>query len=79
MKQFIESKGTRLLANYETKKFVAKEKMKGFLQEEKGAADIVAVILIVLIAVGIALIFRDNIKKLVEDLFTKIKNEAKSI
>ena len=54
MKQFIESKSERLLANYETKKFVAKEKMKGFLQEEKGAADIVAVILIVLIAVGIA-------------------------
>lgn len=72
MKQFIESKSERLLANYETKKFVAKEKMKGFLQEEKGASDIIAVILIVVIVVALGMIFKKNIEQLVKDLWEKI-------
>lgn len=43
--------------------------VKGFLHEEKGAADIVAVILIVVVAVAAAWIFRDKIIELINNLF----------
>lgn len=40
-----------------------------FIHEEKGAADIVAVILIVVVAVAAAWIFRDKIIELINNLF----------
>lgn len=43
--------------------------IKGFIHDEKGAADIVAVILIVVVAVAAAWIFRDNIIELINNLF----------
>lgn len=51
-------------------------KMKDFWKEEKGAADIVAVILIVLVAVAAAWIFREQILNLINDLFDQINIEG---
>ena len=50
--------------------------MKDFWKEEKGAADIVAVILIVLVAVAAAWIFREQILNLINDLFDQINIEG---
>ncbi|MBS5112105.1 MAG: hypothetical protein KHZ15_05370 [Coprobacillus cateniformis] len=45
---------------------------KNFIHEEKGAADIVAVILIVVVAVAAAFLFREQIVKLINNLFEQL-------
>lgn len=47
-------------------------KFKDFWKEEKGAADIVAVILIVIVAVAAAWMFKDEILGLIDKLFEQI-------
>ena len=54
-------------------------KMKDFWKEEKGAADIVAVILIVIIAVAAAWMFREEILKLIEKLFGDINGSLNGL
>ena len=54
-------------------------KMKDFWKEEKGAADIVAVILIVIIAVAAAWMFREEILKLIEKLFGDINDSLNGL
>ena len=54
-------------------------KMKDFCKEEKGAADIVAVILIVIIAVAAAWVFREEIIKLIQKLFGDIKGSLNGL
>lgn len=54
-------------------------KMKDFWKEEKGAADIVAVILIVIIAVAAAWMFREEIIKLIEKLFGDINGSLNGL
>lgn len=54
-------------------------KMKDFWKEEKGAADIVAVILIVIIAVAAAWMFREEILKLIENLFGDINDSLNGL
>ena len=48
-------------------------KMKDFWKEEKGAADIVAVILIVIIAVAAAWVFREEIIKLIQNYLETLR------
>lgn len=43
-----------------------------FKKEERGASDMVAVLLIILIVVAVATIFRDQLKQLVNTVFTKV-------
>lgn len=47
-----------------------------FLYEEDGAVDIVAVVVLIGIAVALAVIFRENIQKLLETLLTSIGTKA---
>lgn len=54
-------------------------KMKDFWKEEKGAADIVAVILIVIIAVAAAWVFREEIIKLIQKLFGDINDSLNGL
>lgn len=54
-------------------------KMKDFWKEEKGAADIVAVILIVIIAVAAAWVFREEIIKLIQKLFRDINGSLNGL
>ncbi len=61
-----------MLTYLEMKKFLLKERLIGFLNDEKGAADIVAVILIIVIAVAIAWLFKDRIMELINNLFNQI-------
>ena len=61
-----------MLAYLQVKKFLLKERLNDFLNEERGAADIVAVILIVVIAVAIAWLFKDRIMELINNLFDQI-------
>ena len=56
----------------EMRKFLLKEKLNNFFEDERGAADIVAVILIIVIAVAIAWVFKDRIMELINNLFNQI-------
>lgn len=41
------------------------------LHEEKGASDIVAIMVVIVILLAVAVIFKDQLTKLVEDVFKK--------
>lgn len=43
-----------------------------FKKEERGASDIVAVLLIILVVVAVAFVFRKQLLKLVDDVFKQI-------
>lgn len=47
-----------------------------FAKEERGAVDIVAVVVLIGIAVALAVIFRGSIQKLLEDMFNSINTGA---
>lgn len=53
----------------------AKSRWDGFadrlVHEEKGAADIVAILVVIVILLGVATIFREQLKTLVESVFGK--------
>lgn len=53
----------------------AKSRWDGFVDrlvhEEKGAADIVAILVVIVILLGVATIFREQLKTLVESVFGK--------
>lgn len=55
--------------------YVKLAQIKQFLKEERGAVDIVAIVVLIAIAVMLALFFRDQISSLLSTLFGNI-NEA---
>jgi hypothetical protein len=59
-------------------KGTAMSKIKEFMYEEDGIA-IVEIILILVLLVGLVLLFRNNITKLVEQIMDKITGDMKAI
>ena len=59
----------KLLRGY----FRAKGLLEDFAKEERGAADIIAIILIIVVVIGLAAFFRDGIKEVVTNLMERIK------
>lgn len=55
---------------------VAKVKIKNFFTDEKGAVDIVAIVVLMGIAVLLALLFQDQITNLLNTLFAAITGNA---
>ena len=51
-------------------------KIKAFVQEEKGAVDIVAIVVMIGIAVVLAVVFKDAISELLDTLFATITGNA---
>lgn len=51
-------------------------KIRTFMQEEKGAVDIVAIVVMIGIAVLLAVFFRGQIEQLLETLFGQITGTA---
>lgn len=47
-----------------------------FFEEEKGAVDIVAIVVLIGIAVLLAILFREQIESLLETLFSTIQGNA---
>lgn len=50
--------------------------IKGLFRKEDGAVDIVAVVILVAVAVALAIIFKDTISGVVEDLLDSIKTKS---
>jgi len=61
------------------KKMKAKDAVYNFIHEERGASDIVAVMLIVLVVVAAAFVFREEILKLIKNLFGGLEQKTKNL
>lgn len=57
----------------------AKERMKEFLQEEKGGAEIVSVIVLVAIVILLAVFFRSQLGTLVNKIWGGISGKADAL
>lgn len=55
---------------------IAKMKLRDLFTDEKGEVNIVAIVILIGIAVILALIFKDQIKALLETLFGTITKQA---
>ena len=49
---------------------------QSFLEEERGAVDIVAIVVLIGVAVALALFFKEQIAGILEQLFGNIESEA---
>ncbi len=59
--------------NFLIAKYVeAKMKMEGFLNNEKGEANIIAVILVLAIVIALVVIFRQSITKMINKIWQEI-------
>ena len=54
------------------------KKLRQFIREEDGMGT-VEVILIIVVLVGLVIIFKDQITKIIHDLFSKITKQTKKI
>lgn len=50
-----------------------------FKKEERGASDIVAILLIILVVVAIAFVFKEQLKQLVEKVFSSVSSEVDNV
>ena len=54
------------------------EHVRAFLQEEDGVGD-VEIILILVVLIGLVVIFKDQLTRLVNNIFKKINNQSNGI
>lgn len=57
----------------------AKDKALGLLKKENGETNIIAIVLLIVIVIALAVIFRDSIKHLVNTLLNKINSQAEAV
>ena len=50
--------------------------MHRIINEEKGGTEIVAILLIIIVLIGIVVIFRNQLSKLITDFFERITNDV---
>lgn len=58
------------------KGMIAKEAIKGFFKKESGEVNVVAIIVLIAVAIAIALIFKKQLKTLVETLFGSLTTKG---
>lgn len=66
-----------MMRNFMLAATMAKTKLRKFFSDEKGAVDIVAIVVLIGIAVLLAVVFREQIEKLLESLFKTITESSK--
>lgn len=59
------------------KGMIAKENLKKMISEERGEANIIAIIMILVIVIGLVVIFRGAISDLVGDIIDRFTQDAK--
>ncbi len=65
----------KLMVAYLRRKMAFLEAMENFGKEERGASDIVAILLVIVILIAVAAIFREQLTELTEKVFTKLGTE----
>lgn len=64
----------KLMKNYLKGQIILSNKIRSFMSEERGASDIVAVIVLIVIILAVAAIFKDNLTKAVEKIMKNLTN-----
>lgn len=54
------------------------EQMKDFIKEEEGVG-VIEIVLILVVLIGLVLIFKSNIKKLLDNIFKEINNKSNEV
>ena len=54
----------------------ASEKIKEFMTDEEGDTNVISIIVVLVIVLGLAIVFKDKVKALVEDLWTSVTENA---
>ena len=62
----------------EVKRMLTKEKLKEVKEDNRGIA-VIEIILILVIVLGLIIIFRKNLKEMIDEIFKKIKGNEKEI
>lgn len=70
---------TELYVKLITILYAAELKIKGFFKEEKGAVDIVAVVVLIGVAVLLAIVFKDQLGELIKSLFSTISGNSTGV
>lgn len=62
----------KLISMYIAAELWAKDKINNLFRKEDGAVDIIAIVILIAIAVALAIVFRKQIKELLDSLFGSI-------
>lgn len=62
----------KLIAGYLRRKLACMEALENFGQEEKGASDIVAILLVIVILIAVAAVFRTQLLAAVNGVFENL-------
>ena len=54
----------------------ASEKIKEFMTDEEGDTNVISIIVVLVIVLGLAIVFKDKIKELVDTLWTSVTGNA---
>ena len=54
----------------------ASEKIKEFMTDEEGDTNVISIIVVLVIVLGLAIVFKDKIKELVDTLWTSVTENA---
>lgn len=55
-----------------------RQELQGFLREEDGVG-VIELVLILVVLIGLVIIFKDQINKLLENIFKEINSQAKEV
>lgn len=66
----------KLISMYIAMDFWMKDKMNKMFRKEDGAVDIIAIVVLIAIAVVLAIVFKDRIKQLLDNMFNAADVEA---
>lgn len=55
-----------------------KQELQGFLQEEDGVG-VIELVLVLVVLIGLVIIFKEQITKLLENIFKEINSQAKEV
>lgn len=75
MRRFMERTKTRMQCAF----LRGKMEMKELLEGEKGASDMVTVIILIVVVIAVAAIFREELEKLVQTLFLKLNTSMNKV
>lgn len=70
---------SNLINKLYAKSLMAKENVKKLWKEERGEANIIALILILVIVIGLVILFKDAISSLVGDIIGKFTGQAQEV
>ena len=74
----IKEKAKNFCYNIEVKKTLTKDKLKEIKEDNRGIA-VIEIILILVIVLGLILIFRKNLKEMIDSIFKQINGDKDKI